>query len=145
MIALPVKLADPAGPRNPHRKPTGFRWLRFFHPFLIFIHQIFSTILTCSVIKQQSMSTRIIVKNLPHNITAPRLKAHFSSSQSGNASFSAAVTDAKLVTDPKSGKSRGFAFVGYRTQEDALRAVEWFNGTFVDMRKIEVEVAKPVS
>ena len=48
------------------------------------------------------------------------------------------------MTDAKSGKSRGFAFVGYRTQEDAQRAVEWFNGTFVDMRKISVEVAKPV-
>ena len=90
------------------------------------------------------MSTRIIIKNLPHNITTSRLKSHFSSSQSGNAYFAAAVTDAKLVTDPKSGKSRGFAFVGYRTQEDARRAVEWYNGTFIDMRKIEVEVAKPV-
>src|SRR5438105_4141800 len=90
------------------------------------------------------MSTRIIIKNLPHNITTSRLKSHFSSSQSGNSYFAAAVTDAKLVTDPKSGKSRGFAFVGYRTQEDARKAVEWYNGTFVDMRKIEVEVAKPV-
>jgi len=54
------------------------------------------------------------------------------------------VTDAKLVTDPKSGKSRGFAFVGYKTPEEAQNAVEWFNGTFVDMRKVSVEIAKPV-
>jgi RNA recognition motif-containing protein len=90
------------------------------------------------------MSTRIIVKNLPHNITPSRLKSHFSSSQSGTASFSASVTDAKLVTDPKSGRSRGFAFVGYRTQDEAQKAVEWFNDTFVDMRKISVEIAKAV-
>lgn len=88
------------------------------------------------------MSTRIIIKNLPHNITPARLKSHFSSSQSGNEFFSATVTDAKLVTDPKTGKSRGFAFVGYRSADDAARAVEWFNGTFVDMRKISVEIAK---
>lgn len=92
----------------------------------------------------ETMSTRIIVKNLPHNITPTRLKSHFSSSQSGQSHFSAQVTDAKLVTDTKTGKSRGFAFVGYKTCEDAQNAVEWFNGTFVDMRKIVVEIAKPV-
>lgn len=88
------------------------------------------------------MSTRIIIKNLPHNITPARLKSHFSSSQSGNGFFSATVTDAKLVSDPKTGKSRGFAFVGYRNADDAARAVEWFDGTFVDMRRISVEIAK---
>ena len=91
-----------------------------------------------------TMSTRIIIKNLPHNIPPTRLKSHFSSSQSGTTHFSGQVTDAKLVTDPKTGKSRGFAFVGYRTPEEAQNAVEWFNGTFVDMRKISVEIAKPV-
>ena len=90
------------------------------------------------------MATRIIVKNLPNNISIDRLKSHFSSSQSGTDAFSGSVTDAKLVTDPKSGKSRGFAFVGYRTAEQAAKAVEWFNGTFIDMRRISVEIAKPV-
>jgi multiple RNA-binding domain-containing protein 1 len=90
------------------------------------------------------MSTRIIIKNLPHDITSQRLKAHFSSSQSGPTFFSGQITDAKLVTDPKSGKFRGFAFVGYRNPEQAEKAVEWFNGTFLDQRKISVEVAKPV-
>jgi multiple RNA-binding domain-containing protein 1 len=90
------------------------------------------------------MSTRIIIKNLPNNIAPGRLNSHFSFSQSGTSFFSGTVTDAKLVTDPKSGKSRGFAFVGYRTAEQAQKAVEWFNGTFVDMRKISVEIAKQV-
>ena len=90
------------------------------------------------------MSTRIIIKGLPYNITPTRLKSHFSSATSGNAFFAGTVTDAKLVTDPKSGKSRGFAFVGYRTSEEALKAVEWFNETFVDTRKISVEIAKQV-
>jgi multiple RNA-binding domain-containing protein 1 len=94
--------------------------------------------------KDVDMSTRIIIKNLPHNITPTRLKSHFSISQSGNTVFSGTVTDAKLVIDVKSGKSRGFAFVGYRTVEEATKAVEWYNGTFVDMRKISVEIAKQV-
>lgn len=90
------------------------------------------------------MTSRIIVKNLPPNLSQPRLKAHFSAQQSGAGAFSGTVTDAKLVTDARTGRSRGFAFVGYRTQEEALKAVEWFNGTFMDMRKIAVELAKPV-
>src|SRR5271170_5430110 len=91
------------------------------------------------------MSTRIIIKNLPHNITSQRLKTHFSSSQSGQSFFSGQITDAKLVTDTKSGKFRGFAFVGYRNLEQAEKAVEWFNGTFIDQRKISVQIAKPVT
>jgi multiple RNA-binding domain-containing protein 1 len=91
------------------------------------------------------MSTRIIIKNLPSNVTSQRLKEHFSSSSSGTKEFfSGSVTDAKLVVDNRTGKSRGFAFVGYRSQEEALRAVEWFNGTFMDMRRIEVQVARRV-
>src|SRR5271170_2102522 len=90
------------------------------------------------------MSTRIIIKNLPHNITPQRLKSHFSSSQSGQTFFSGQITDAKLVTDTKSGKFRGFAFVGYRNPEQAEKAVEWFNGTFIDQQKISVQIAKPV-
>jgi len=91
------------------------------------------------------MSSRIIVKNLPNNITQSKLKSHFSSSHSGTTEFfSGTVTDAKLVTDNKTGKSRGFAFIGYRTCEEAIKAVEWFNGTFIDMRKISVELAKRV-
>lgn len=91
------------------------------------------------------MSTRVIIKNLPHNITPQRLKTHFSSSQSGTTFFAGQITDAKLVADPKSGKFRGFAFVGYKTPEQAEKAVEWFNGTFLDQRKISVEIAKPVT
>jgi multiple RNA-binding domain-containing protein 1 len=90
------------------------------------------------------MSTRIIIKNLPHNITQQRLKTHFSSSQSGQTNFSGQITDAKLVTDPKTGKSRGFAFVGYKSVEQADKAVEWYNGTYVDQRKVSVEIAKSV-
>jgi multiple RNA-binding domain-containing protein 1 len=91
------------------------------------------------------MSSRVIVKNLPNNITQSKLKSHFASSHSGTTEFfSGHVTDAKLVTDNKTGKPRGFAFIGYRTPEEAIKAVEWFNGTFIDMRKISVELAKRV-
>jgi multiple RNA-binding domain-containing protein 1 len=91
------------------------------------------------------MSTRIIIQNLPHNITAQRLKTHFSSQSGQTTFFSGQVTDAKLVTDTKTGKSRGFAFVGYRNSEQADTAVDFFNGTYIDQQKISVQIAKPVT
>ena len=143
MTCLFLTTRDPnAWPNRSTRvKPSVATRLHFFSSFFSDLPAIFFS----PSWDVGPMSTRIIIKNLPHNITPSRLKAHFSSSQSGNAYFSATVTDAKLVTDAKSGKSRGFAFVGYRTHEDAQKAVEWFNGTFVDMRKISVELAKPVT
>jgi RNA recognition motif-containing protein len=118
-------------------KPLGEN---FKNPQLEIRNKIFTT----SKRNVTTMSTRIIIKNLPHNITPSRLKSHFSTSQAGSTYFSAQVTDTNLLTDPKSGKSRGFAFVGYRSAEQAQQAVEWFNGTFIDQRKIVVEVAKRV-
>ena len=91
------------------------------------------------------MSTRIIIKNLPHNITTQQLKTHFSSQSGQTTSFSGEITDAKLVTDTKTGAFRGFAFVGYRNSEQADKAVEILNGTYIDQQKISVEIAKPVT
>ena len=36
------------------------------------------------------------------------------------------------------------AFVGYKTEEDATKALEYFNNTFVDTSKISVEYARAV-
>lgn len=47
------------------------------------------------------------------------------------------VTDTKLVT------KRRFAFVGYRTEEDAKRAQQWFDGSFsFGGGKVKVEVVR---
>lgn len=37
-----------------------------------------------------------------------------------------------------------FGFIGYKTPEEALAAVTYFNGTFIDTSKITVELAKSV-
>lgn len=43
------------------------------------------------------------------------------------------LTDTKLVA------KRRFAFVGYKTAEDAQKVKEWFNGTYIGTTKIAVE------
>ncbi|KAK9453544.1 hypothetical protein V1511DRAFT_527760 [Dipodascopsis uninucleata] len=78
--------------------------------------------------------SRIIVKNLPEGLTDEKLKGHFS--QHGGI-----ITDCKLMKT-RSGKSRRFAFIGYRSVDDAKEAVKYFNKTFIGMARLDVDIAK---
>jgi multiple RNA-binding domain-containing protein 1 len=40
----------------------------------------------------------------------------------------------------RDGKSRQFAFVGFRTNEEAEEALKYFNNTYIDTCKITCEV-----
>ena len=83
-----------------------------------------------------SAMSRLIVKGLPKYLTEERLKEHFS--KNGN------VSDVKLMKK-RNGESRQFAFIGYKSQDDAESAVKYFNQSFIDTAKIEVQVAKTFS
>lgn len=78
--------------------------------------------------------SRIIVKNLPSKITENSLREHFSKCGT--------ITDVKLMKTQR-GVFRRFAFVGYTSEAQALKAMEYFNKTFIKASKIEVEVAHP--
>lgn len=79
--------------------------------------------------------SRLIVKSLPAYLSDVRLKEHFG--QRG------LVTDVKLMTRPD-GTSRRFGFVGYRTEEEAKDALQYFNNTFIDTSRIKVDHAKKI-
>ncbi|KAG9229368.1 hypothetical protein BJ875DRAFT_488977 [Amylocarpus encephaloides] len=76
-------------------------------------------------------SSRIFIKGLPPNISEDDFKKHFS--------LPNAITDAKLIAH------RRIGYVGYKTPEDAAKAVKYFNRTFIRMSKIGVELARPIS
>lgn len=80
--------------------------------------------------------SRLIVKGLPKYLTEEKLKSHFS--KEGN------VTDVKLMKK-RNGESRQFAFIGYRSADDANKAVAFFNRSYIDTAKIEVLLAKTFS
>lgn len=80
--------------------------------------------------------SRLIVKQIPEYYTEDKLKAHFA--KQGN------VTDVKLMKT-RHGKSRKYCFVGYKTVEDAEKAVKYFNNSFIDTSRILVELAKTFS
>ena len=79
------------------------------------------------------MSTRIIVKNLPKNITEEEIKNHFS--QKG------VITDVKIM-HKENGRSRNFCFIGFKTEQSAKDAIKYFNQTYLKTMKINVEIAK---
>ena len=78
--------------------------------------------------------SRLIVKNLPKEITDERLSKHFSSH--------GAVTDVKIMKT-KDGISRKFAFIGYQDDTQAHKALSYFNKSYIDSSKIVVELALP--
>ncbi|MCD4748249.1 MAG: RNA-binding protein [Thermoanaerobaculales bacterium] len=51
------------------------------------------------------------------------------------------VTEAKVITDRNTGRSRGFGFVTFEGDEDAEKAIEALNDTDLDGRTIKVNVA----
>jgi RNA recognition motif-containing protein len=53
------------------------------------------------------------------------------------------VSEALLMTDKMTGRSRGFAFVTMSTDEEAQAAIDGLNGKELDGRRINVNVARP--
>ena len=52
------------------------------------------------------------------------------------------ITEAKVITDRNTGRSRGFGFVSLQEDEAADRAIEEMNNTELDGRTITVNVAQ---
>ena len=77
--------------------------------------------------------SRLIIKNLPKSIKEERLRSIFS--------VKGEITDLRLVYT-KDGKFRRFGFVGFKDEIAATKVLNYFNNTFIDTSKIQVEIAK---
>lgn len=75
-------------------------------------------------------SSRVFVKGLPPNLSPDYFKEHFSKQF--------AITDARLIPH------RRIGYVGYKTPEDAAKAVRYHNKSFIRMSRINVELARPI-
>jgi RNA recognition motif-containing protein len=75
-------------------------------------------------------SSRIFVSGLPSKFSENDVRKHF-------AKFP--------ITDVKFFPHRRIGYVGYKTPEDAAKAVKYFNKTFIKLTKIHAEIARPVS
>jgi len=79
---------------------------------------------------------KIFVGNLPFSVTQDSLSELFS--QYGE------VVDVKLITDRMSGRSKGFGFVEYSTEDAANQAVAAMDGHDMEGRPLAVKIAKPM-
>ena len=80
------------------------------------------------------MNKRLFVGSLPFSTTDEELKEYFS--QAGN------VTDAKVIMDRMTGRSRGFGFVEFETTEEAQKAIDQFNEAEYEGRTLTVNEAR---
>lgn len=81
------------------------------------------------------METRLYVGNLSKSTTQDELNTLFA--QAGE------VTAVELISDRKSGESRGFAFVTMSVQNEADKAVSMFNAYSLAEHALKVSLAKP--
>ena len=80
------------------------------------------------------MATNIYVGNLAFSTDSSNLRTLFS--QYGE------VTNAQVIQDRDTGRSRGFGFVEMASAEEAEKAIAETNGATVDGRQLNVNIAR---
>lgn len=79
---------------------------------------------------------KLYVGNLPYAVRDEELGKMF-------AEFGE-VSEAKVIVDKFSNRSKGFGFVTFASEDDAAKAVEAMNGKEVEGRPLTVNVARPM-
>lgn len=80
-------------------------------------------------------NNKIYVGNLPWSIDSDQLKQAFG--EFGN------IVDAVVVTDRQTGRSRGFGFVEFDSDDAAQKAIDSMNGKELEGRKLVVNISRP--
>lgn len=82
------------------------------------------------------MAKKLYVGGLSYNTTQQGLQDAFA--QAGT------VSSATILTDKMTGRSRGFGFVEMENDEEALKAIDMWNGKELDGRTLTVNEARPM-
>src|SRR5581483_4010288 len=94
----------------------------------------------CSVRQREGcggnqVDKKLYVGNLAYGVTEQDLRDLFS--QAGE------LQDVMLIVDRDTRRSKGFGFVEYVNEADAQKAVQMFNDTEIEGRRLTVNVARP--
>lgn len=81
------------------------------------------------------MISKLYVGNLSYDTTEDKLRELFA--EAGT------VDSVDMIMDRDTRRPKGFAFVTMKTQAEAEKAIQMFNGKTVDNRELKVNVAKP--
>jgi RNA recognition motif-containing protein len=77
----------------------------------------------------------LFVGNLPYAYDSAKLGELFAPAGT--------VVTAKVISDKYTGRSRGFGFVEFATEEEGKKAIEMFNNSPIDGRPLVVNEARP--
>jgi len=80
-------------------------------------------------------SQNLFVGSLAFATTDDGLKAHFE--QIGP------VASARVIRDRETGRSKGFGFVDFESDDDNQKAIDQLNGKELDGRPINISLARP--
>jgi len=81
------------------------------------------------------MAKRLFVGSLPWSVTSEELKSLFQ--------LCGTVSDAVVISDRQTGRSKGYGFVEFVNDPDGLTAIQKYNGSELQGRKIVVNEAAP--
>jgi len=82
------------------------------------------------------MAKKLYVGGLPYSTTDDQLKEAFA--QAG------AVSSAIIIMDKMTGRSKGFGFVEFGSDDDAQKAIDMWNGKDFGGRSLTVNEARPM-
>ena len=83
------------------------------------------------------MAAKLFIGNLDYTVTGDDLRGLFATVGT--------VTDAVVIMDKMTGRSRGFGFVEMSSDDEAKAAIEKLNGSDLKGRNINVNEAKPMT
>ncbi len=84
----------------------------------------------------EEQKNKLYVGNLPYSVNDEGLKELFAPSGE--------VTEAKVIMDKFSGRSKGFGFVTMKDDESAQKAISEMDGKEIEGRQMKVNVARPM-
>ena len=82
------------------------------------------------------MAKKLYIGGLPYSTTEDQLREAFS--QAGT------VSSAVIIMDKMSGRSKGFGFVEFDSDDDATKAIDMWNGKDFGGRTLTVNEARPM-
>ncbi|XP_010449255.1 PREDICTED: glycine-rich RNA-binding protein 4, mitochondrial-like [Camelina sativa] len=81
------------------------------------------------------LASKIMVRNLPFSTSEDFLQREFSAFGE--------IAEVKLVKDESMKRSKGYAFIQFKSQDDAFLAIETMDRRMYNGRMIYIDIAKP--
>ncbi|ODV60322.1 RNA-binding ribosome biosynthesis protein MRD1 ASCRUDRAFT_47449 [Ascoidea rubescens DSM 1968] len=85
--------------------------------------------------------SRVIIKGLPIYLDEEQLKKKLGRINN-NDTITQDITDLKIVRNAKTGESRKFGFIGFKTYESAEKIIKYFDNSFIDTSRVNLQFAK---